>query len=55
MSMHIARGHVGAETAAHLNTAEMLISEIYGSPGRPAEPLVVDVDDDGDRVRLFIG
>lgn len=57
IGMQIARGHVDQETLAHLDTAEVFLSEYDRSRGGArSELLVIDVDDeDGDSVQIFIG
>ncbi len=41
------------EQTAYLETAAIFVDEMKKSPDR--EPIIIDVDDDGDKVQIYIG
>jgi hypothetical protein len=54
--MNLARHFVKDEAVAHLDTAAELLKAMKGSLGTSkADPIAIDVDDDGQRVQVYIG
>ena len=53
--LQIARSYVDERTAGYLDTSTEFLKAMRQHPGKESEPLVVDIDEDGQRVQVYIG
>ena len=51
----IARRYVDEQTAQYLDVSSEFISSMRKNRGRETEPIVVDIDEDGQRVQVYLG